>query len=129
MTHNNEAYAKAVNSYRVAGPFAGLNFGLVEIDWDVRPEPKITLKAIGLDGATAFEHQVSLGSLSAAKQLENKSGGETLTRCPEPRPQICTREYRPVCAQLSDGTFKTYATGCTACTDPTVTAYREGACE
>ncbi len=129
MTHNNEAYAKAVNSYRVVGPFAGLNFGLVEIDWDASPEPKITLKAIGADGSTAFEHQVSLGSLSSTEQIENSKGGKMLKRCPEPRPQICTREYRPVCAQQSDGTIKSYATGCTACSDPTVTAFREGTCE
>ena len=63
------------------------------------------------------------------EQIENSKGGEMLTRCPEPRPQICTREYRPVCAQQSDGTIKSYATGCTACTDPDVTAYREGVCE
>ncbi len=110
-------------------PFAGLNFGLVEIDGDARQKPKITLKAIDADRSKAFEHQVSLGSLSSIEQIENSKGGEMLTRCPEPRPQICTREYRPVCAQQSDGTIKSYATGCTACTDPDVTAYREGVCE
>jgi len=50
------------------------------------------------------------------------------TICTEPRPQICTMDYRPVCAQLSDGTFKTYSNGCTACSDPMVTEHREGAC-
>jgi len=52
-----------------------------------------------------------------------------LTLCPEPRPQACTRDYRPVCAQLNDDTFKTYPNGCTACTEPAVTVHRQGACE
>lgn len=50
------------------------------------------------------------------------------THCEEPRPQICTREYRPVCA--TKGTQEiTYATGCTACSDMSVIKYRPGACE
>lgn len=63
LTHTNPAYAKAVNSYRVAGPFVEENFGLVEIDWDVRPHPVITFKAIGADGSVAFEHQLTLDTL------------------------------------------------------------------
>jgi len=62
------------------------------------------------------------------------------TQCKEPRPQICTREYRPVCAEVDTGIrcvttpcastkLKTYATGCTACADPKVIGYRPGACE
>ncbi len=43
--------------------------------------------------------------------VKKSPSGEMLTPCPEPRPQICTQEYRPVCAQLSGGIFKTYATG------------------
>ncbi len=50
------------------------------------------------------------------------------TICTEPRPQICTMDYRPVCAKLSDGTFKTYSNGCTACSDPVVSEHREGMC-
>jgi hypothetical protein len=52
-----------------------------------------------------------------------------LVTCPEPRPQMCTMEYRPVCAQQADGRFKTYSNGCTSCSDPTVVGYRDGACE
>ena len=51
-----------------------------------------------------------------------------LTLCPEQRPQICTREYNPVCAVLADGARKTYATGCTACSDEQVTGWVAGAC-
>jgi len=58
LTHVNEEYPKAANSYRVAGPYVDLNFGLVEIDWEASPSPSITLKAVGVDGAAAFEYQV-----------------------------------------------------------------------
>jgi len=63
LTHVNEDYPKAPNRYRVAGPFIDLNFGLVEIDWDARPSPLITMKAIGVDGTVAFDHAVSLTAL------------------------------------------------------------------
>jgi len=60
-----------------------------------------------------------------------ESGGEVeaLTICQEPRPQICTMDYQPVCAQLEDGTFKTYSNDCTACSETLVIGHREGACE
>ena len=63
MTHVNEAYAKAPNAHRVKGPYAEINFGLVEIDWEAKPAPLVTLKAVGLDGGTAFEHRVTLDAL------------------------------------------------------------------
>jgi hypothetical protein len=52
--------------------------------------------------------------------------------CTEPRPEICTREYRPVCAQVKTDqgvVLKTYATGCTACGDSQVLAYQDEACK
>lgn len=54
---------------------------------------------------------------------------EGFVPCPEPRPQMCSMDYRPVCAQLADGRFKTYSNGCTSCTDSQVLGYRDGACE
>ena len=61
-------------------------------------------------------------------------------RCSDPRPQICTREYMPVCATRDTGVRcvttpchsteeVTYSTGCTACSDPKVSHYRTGKCE
>ena len=52
-----------MNSYRISETYEKDNFGLVEIDWEARPSPKITLKLTGMDGSKVFEHNISLGSL------------------------------------------------------------------
>ena len=39
------------------------------------------------------------------------ASAQDLVQCLEPRPQICTQEYLPVCANLKDNTKQTYATG------------------
>jgi len=63
-----------------------------------------------------------------------------ITQCTNPRPEVCTREYRPVCATKDTGIRcvttpcpsteeVTYATGCTACADPKVSHYRPGKCK
>jgi tetratricopeptide (TPR) repeat protein len=48
--------------------------------------------------------------------------------CADPRPQICTREYRPACGQRRDGGRKTYGNACSACSDPEVMTQAAGAC-
>ncbi len=48
--------------------------------------------------------------------------------CEEPRPQVCTMDYRPVCASLTEGGVKTYSNGCGACGDAAVVSWTEGAC-
>ena len=51
------------------------------------------------------------------------------TACTEPRPQICTRIYRPVCAELEpDGMLKTYPSDCSACSEADVQGYTPGEC-
>jgi len=59
----------------------------------------------------------------------NEPGALDIILCEEPRPQICTREYDPVCATLKDGSTRTGATGCTSCSDSEVVGYKVGACE
>jgi len=59
LTHVNEDYAKAVNSYRVAGPYTGLNFGMVEIDWDAEPLT-VHLRLLDVDGEQRFEQEIKL---------------------------------------------------------------------
>lgn len=63
MTHVDSTYAAAVNNYRVAGPFVEPNFGLIEIDWEVRPGPVVRMRAIGARGQTGFEQAILLSEV------------------------------------------------------------------
>jgi len=58
----------------------------------------------------------------------NDPGALDLIICEQPRPQICTREYNPVCGTLEDGGTVTGSTACTSCSDPKIVGYRMGAC-
>ena len=51
-----------------------------------------------------------------------------VTRCPEMRPQVCTMEYAPVCANLAGGGTREYSSACNACADDVVAAYVPGPC-
>lgn len=64
---------------------------------------------------------------------------EILTQCRDPRPEMCTREYKPVCANRDTGVrcvttpcpsteWRTYGNACDACSDKAVTGYRAGTC-
>ncbi len=63
-----------------------------------------------------------------AKKTASASVSE-LTVCDEPRPQICTSEYNPVCASYNNGRKKTESTGCTACAIHEVNGYIMGVCK
>lgn len=58
-----------------------------------------------------------------------EASGPATTACTEPRPQICTANYDPVCARLGDGTYATYANACMACGDGDVSGHRPGPCD
>ena len=55
--------------------------------------------------------------------------------CGEPRPQMCTREYRPACGHrcarppCEPEERKTYGNACTACADPQVHFTTPGPCQ
>lgn len=57
LTHSNPAYARAENPYRVAGAYDGLNFGMLEIDWNAATGAEILLKAMDKDGMPAFRYR------------------------------------------------------------------------
>ena len=59
----------------------------------------------------------------------NKDNEALDTMCSDPRPEVCTREYDPVCGYWLDGTFKTYSNGCTACTDKEIIGYKKDECD
>lgn len=64
----------------------------------------------------------------AATPPAPEPGEDSLVQCSPPRPQVCTMEYNPVCAQRADGTASVYSSPCNACADDNVTGYLPGAC-
>jgi len=48
--------------------------------------------------------------------------------CTMPRPQVCTRDYRPVCGTKRDGARQTYGNACGACADANVLSHIPGPC-
>ncbi|WP_052691869.1 hypothetical protein [Teredinibacter purpureus] len=49
-------------------------------------------------------------------------------RCTDPRPELCTMNYDPVCATHNNGNRTTEANNCTACATATVEHYSMEAC-
>lgn len=66
---------------------------------------------------------------ACASGQSNPAASDSLTTCIDPRPQICTMDYTPVCARLQNGGDKTYSNACSACADGSVISYRAAACE
>ncbi len=56
------------------------------------------------------------------------SPSSLVSQCSDPRPQVCTMEYAPVCARLVRGGERQYSSGCNACADDAVAAYLSGPC-
>ena len=50
-------------------------------------------------------------------------------QCTDPRPQVCTMDYTPVCATRREITeMATYANACAACADLAVIYHQPGEC-
>ena len=86
---------------------------------------------------------LSLMSLMAVACVQTKSTPQPAEagwiECKMPRPEMCTMEYRPVCAVKDTGIrcvttpcpseeHKIYGNACSACTDPKVMGYHVGEC-
>ena len=90
----------------------------------------LVLAGTGSSIATVkVEDQPDEKGISTHQLYANADSEKEIIACTEPRPQVCTQDYRPVCAVLKDGSVQTFSNGCNACSDPAVTGYREGACE
>ncbi|MDH3401689.1 MAG: SgcJ/EcaC family oxidoreductase, partial [Chromatiales bacterium] len=75
----------------------------------------------------------------SATALDKATEAELDVVCQDPRPQMCTMDYRPVCGLRDTGIrcvttpcpsteWKTYSNGCTACSDAQVFGYVIGEC-
>jgi len=64
LTHHAEDrfyrnFSREPNQFRVGSNFLGLNFGLIEIDWEATP-PTVTMQIRGLENAVKLEEKMSL---------------------------------------------------------------------
>lgn len=72
---------------------------------------------------------MTIGCISGSNNTSGiNSPEDNFITCGEERPEVCTMEYVPVCAELDDGTRKTYSNGCSACSDKDVVRYQVNAC-
>lgn len=83
-----------------------------------------TLLAFG--SAALFVAAIGCGAERSPEQTTPTSA--SLTTCTEPRPEICTRDYRPVCGRTEDGRSQTYGNACDACSQRDVVGHRPGPC-
>lgn len=64
------------NSYRVGGPVAQLNFGMVEVDWKAAQGPTVTISLSDVDGDKVFSYSFELDRLNRkAKQAQTFTWG------------------------------------------------------
>ncbi len=89
-------------------PSPGVKIAIIGVLSDYQPKP--------------FLFRLTQGEL-ADESLPIAGGA-----CASPRPQMCTRDFRPACGVLHNGTRKTYSNACSACADPEVESQAAGAC-
>gem|GEM_PF-766095 len=109
--------------------------------------PNANFKAVLRAGPIYIAYGIIVLCTLACSQIESPSESTTSVasevatnhECPESRAQICTREYRPVCAIRDNGVrcvttpcpsteWVTYPNACSACADASVYSYAPGAC-
>jgi hypothetical protein len=83
----------------------------------------------GLILTVALIGALALACSSSPDGSEDATEKVPVTACAEPRPELCTMEYIPVCGHHYSGERKTYSNACAACSDPDVSGRRPGPCE
>lgn len=88
---------------------------------------------------TVFLLSVTLVYACSSADTIQTTPEKKLTRCENPRPEICTQDYNPVCATKDNDVRclttpcpsdekSSYSNGCSACADPKVFYHEAGAC-
>jgi hypothetical protein len=100
---------------------------IVELDHALSPLPPVG-SAIAIVGTLSdYRLKPFMFHLTKAELADESlpvAGGD----CAEPRPQICTRDFRPSCGTRRDGSRKTFGNACSACSDAEVITQAAGAC-
>lgn len=81
-------------------------------------------KMVGLTTPDFYGGYIDMAIETARDKLTDKRW----TVCRDPRPELCTMEYRPVCGDRG-GELRSYSNGCSACSDTAVSRHRSGACD
>ncbi len=93
-----------------------------------------------LSACQRINEQAAKQATKPAMKIEILENKKAYTACKSPRRNMCTKEYRPVCALKDTGVRcvttpcpssveVTYGNSCTACADEKVLGYTQGACE
>ncbi len=70
----------------------------------------------------------TVGGVRSDLEDKVKSNSGSFMLCEEPRPQVCTMQYEPVCALYTDGHRSTKSNACSACGDDRVVKIYVGEC-
>ena len=66
----------------------------------------------------------------ACTSLDKTLEDSTLTLCLDPRPEVCTMDFRPVCGLRADNSvIRTFSNACMACSELETMAYIDGECD
>ena len=69
----------------------------------------------------------SLMTACGSSPKEGRTPKQRLHQCPDPRPEVCTMDYNPVCAPVGEE-LQTFSNGCGACSERKVKGFYLGAC-
>jgi len=100
----------------------------------------ILIFIIFLFSAVSCQTIQNKNSSTSSNNSSQKQKNSNYLSCSDPRPQMCTKEFRPVCADVDtkvrcvtapcpSNIRKTVSNGCTACSDSNIYGYSLGACE
>lgn len=95
--------------------------------WPLAPLPAVGSK-IAIIGSLSDYRTQPFRFVMTKAELAPESLPVAGGACADPRPQMCTRDYRPACGLRRDGTRQTYGNACSACSDPDVVTQAAGAC-